>query len=89
MHMTVDGLGPRPALRCAICDHTILVAAEATVVYPAGIERAQVLRVCLAHNGPCLEKALALMENDSGQAQSMGLTQYLRQLMRKLTPVPF
>jgi hypothetical protein len=88
MHMTVDGLGPRPVLRCAICDRAIAVAAEATVVYPAGIERTQVLRVCLAHNGPCLEQAMELMQNDSGPAQCMELNQYLRQLIRKLTPVP-
>lgn len=88
MHMTVDGMGPRPVLRCAICDGTILVAAEATVVYPAGIARAEVLRICLSHDGPCLDKAKALMENDSGPAHTMELTQYLRQLMRKLTPAP-
>jgi hypothetical protein len=88
MHITNDGVGPRPLLRCTICDRSILTAAEAVVVYPMGVAAGEVLRVCVAHNGPCLEKGKSLMENDEGPPLCMELGQYLRQLMRGLTPVP-
>ncbi|MFA6985417.1 MAG: hypothetical protein WC213_04360 [Arenimonas sp.] len=58
------------------------------VVYPMGVAAGEVLRVCVAHNGPCLEKGKSLMENDEGPPLCMELGQYLRQLMRGLTPVP-
>jgi hypothetical protein len=87
--------GGQPALRCAICDHPIVVATTAVVVYPRGIGPGEMHRTCLSHDGECLALALASLENDSGPACWMGLAEYGDRLLKPVrsdsdmaTPVP-
>lgn len=74
--------GGEPALRCTICDHPIVVATMAAVVYPRGIEPGEMHRTCLAHDGDCLVQALASLENDCGPACWMGLADYADRLLK-------
>lgn len=74
--------GAQPALRCAICDHPILVATMAVVVYPRGIAPGEMRRTCLSHEGDCLVQALASLENDRGPACWMGLVEYGDRLLK-------
>lgn len=77
LFMTYDA---HPALRCAICEKPILLATEAAVAYPRGIEPGEMHRICLSHTGACLKKAQAQMTNDHGPGLIMELTEYFDRL---------
>ena len=73
LFMTYDA---QPVLRCAICEKPILLAEEAAIAYPRGIEPGEMHRISLAHKGACLKKAVVQLTNPHGPGLTMELTEY-------------
>ena len=75
-----------PVLRCAICEKPIMLAADAAMVYPRGIEPGELKAVILVHQGSnCLKRAQANQSNELGNGLVMDATAYGDRLRRTLT----
>ena len=73
----------RPVLRCAVCEKPILIAREAVVVYPRGIEPGEMRPVRLTHKGDCQQLAQTDVANPHGRGLVMELTEYGARLRGK------
>jgi hypothetical protein len=66
----------RPVLRCAICEHPIMLAREASVVYPRGLSPGSVHPVTITHSDYCRALAQEGMDSGAGPGLTMSLIEY-------------
>ena len=69
-----------PVLRCHVCAARIVDVSRALVVYPRTMDEGETARVVIVHREACLPKAMAMLENDYGEAHSIPLEEFLDRL---------